>query len=76
MFDRQDGGALWAIAELSLRRHQYSERHVDKLFVLADRCQRAAHITSNFTRAALLNPVCELHDRSFKSQLILIDLEE
>jgi hypothetical protein len=38
--------------------------------------QRAAHIASNVTRIALLDPKSKFHYRGSESQLVLIDLEE
>lgn len=40
-----------------------------RLFVLADRCQRYAYVVPNLTCATLLDPQRQLHDRGFEGLL-------
>jgi hypothetical protein len=45
-----------AARERSLWGHEHRERHLDEFFIFVDRLQRAAHISNNLGRVALLDP--------------------
>jgi hypothetical protein len=60
----------------SIRRYEYRESHLDKLFVLVDRFQGASHIATDLGRTALLYPKCQFHDGCLKGELVFVDLEQ
>lgn len=60
----------------SVGRHQHCKRHLDELFVLVDRPERAAHILGDVCRSALFDPVRQLHDGGFEGELVFVDFEE
>jgi hypothetical protein len=50
--------------------------HLDKLFVLVNRLQRAAYVSTNFGRSSLLDLKRKLHDGSLKGELVFVDPEQ
>ncbi len=57
----------------SLRRHQYSERHLDEFFVAVNSSQGTANVLGDFGRPALLDPVRKLQDGGLKGELVFVD---